>query len=158
MNQTAHHTLSGQFFQMGARFAQTHTAQDDFSDGKFSPDEMIEGDAARDHVAAGKTGSHVEVVFSFQRFDRFDLDQSHVASCAGIVRISSELAEVAVTFQAAASNGSHLIHRLHRGRACRRQRCSSGCDTPRNGRHPRPDTRRGSIHRSCADCSRMCRA
>jgi len=65
MNQTAHHTLSGQFFQNGRKVAQTHTAQDDFSDGKFSPDEMIEGDAARDHVAAGKTRSHVEVVFSF---------------------------------------------------------------------------------------------
>src|SRR2546426_2807113 len=85
MNQTAHHTLPGQFFQMGARFAQTHTAQDDFSDGKFSPDEMIEGDAARDHVAADNNRYHYWDGMSALRIPSLVLCLKHViarARCA----------------------------------------------------------------------------
>lgn len=54
MNQTAHHTLSGQFFQMGAWLAQARASQCSLADCEFPLDQMIQRDTARDDIAAGK--------------------------------------------------------------------------------------------------------
>jgi hypothetical protein len=120
MNQTAHHTLSGQFLQMRAWLAQARAPQDDLADAEFSFDEMIQRDAARDDIAARMTWSHVDVVIPFERLDGFDFDQRHVATRTRIIGISSQFVEIAISFEPAPSDGFHLIHRLHRCRARRR--------------------------------------
>jgi hypothetical protein len=120
MNQTTHHTLSGQFFQMRAWLTQARAPQNDLADLEFSLDKMIQSDTARDDIAAGKAGSQVDVVIPSERFDGFDLDQRHMPTRTWMVGISSQLVEIAISFEAAPSDSSYLTHRLHRGRARRR--------------------------------------
>ena len=104
MDQSAHGSFDRQFFQMRAWIAQSCPAQDHLADGELSIDEMIERDASSDEVASGLRCIDVDLIFSSQCLDGFDLDQSHFAARARSLAVAAGLAKVTISFESFTGN------------------------------------------------------
>src|SRR5438477_6520359 len=98
---------------MIAGLAQTNAVNLDVANLKVPSHEMIKRYPACNHVASGLTRRQLEVIFPFERFNRFGLDQRKLAIRQRF-RESSQTQSIAVTFQARTGDGASLVYRLSR--------------------------------------------
>jgi hypothetical protein len=75
MSQAFDHLASGEPLEVIARFAQTNATNFHVTDLELVSYKMIERDPACDYIASRIARSQLEVVFTFEGFDRFDLNQ-----------------------------------------------------------------------------------
>ena len=92
----------------------------DLPDGELSIDKMIERDAASDDVASRLRCIDVDLILSFQRLDRFGLDQSHFAARARSLAVAAGLAKVTIPFQPFAGDGLNFCNEDDRSTSGRR--------------------------------------
>ena len=80
MHEAARHARSGERGEVGAGLGQAHAAQAGAADRELPSDEVVQGDAAGEDVAAGVGRPHLEVVVAAQGLDRLGLDQRDLAA------------------------------------------------------------------------------
>ena len=108
----------GQFLEMPARFAETNGTEPHLAHQKLLADQMAQGDASGDKIAAGLSLFDADIVVAGQRLDRFGFDESHLA--VGLSRLAEGplMGELAVALESAARDGQRLGYGPRLGRFC----------------------------------------
>ena len=103
MAQALDKLLAGQALEMFAGLAEANTTDADVADCELAADQMIEGDAAGDDVAAGVAGSEVDAVVAVEGFEGFSLDESEFEVGLGLEECAL-LEGIAVAIESDAGN------------------------------------------------------
>src|SRR5215212_2631205 len=99
MHEAAQHARLGHLLQVVAGLAELDADAVGLADGEAPPDQRIEVDSAREHVAARLGTAQLDAVLLVQALERFGLDERDVAALALLAR---GVGEVAVAQQALA--------------------------------------------------------
>ena len=113
MDERLHNGLSHEPFEVGARLAQPHADALDVADPELPSDEVVERNAARRQVAAGRAGREGHSVCSEVGED-FGLDQRYVAAIAAGRRVVPGAGRISIAGQPAPRrrvDGRKLLHR-----------------------------------------------
>ena len=113
MSESFDDLASGEPLQMIAGLAQANAVNLDIAYLKVPSHEMIKRYPACNHVASRLTRRKLEVIFPFESFNRFRLDQRKLAIRQRF-RESSQTQSIAVAFEARTGDGESLVHRLSR--------------------------------------------
>src|SRR2546422_1367458 len=94
---------------MGARLAQSDTAEPDATHEELLADEMVQGYSLRDDVPTRIARGDCEVVIARHRRDRLGFDQRDFPGGSGPVRVRAGCFEVAVPFEAFPWDCTHTL-------------------------------------------------
>src|SRR5438034_5560989 len=99
---------------MGARLAQSDTAEPDATHEELLADEMVQGYSLRDDVPTRIARGDCEVVIARHRRDRLGFDQRDLPRGSGPVRVRAGRFEVSVAFEALPRDRPHALGGPHR--------------------------------------------
>jgi hypothetical protein len=113
VDETGTHRLAGGLLHVTTRFAELQAEKDHSADPELPVDQVVQGDAARRHVAASRPGFEGDPVVAKKRLERFVLDESDLPIRAVLRRISAALRPVPVPLEAPAGDRAHGVDRIH---------------------------------------------
>src|SRR5262245_59301150 len=97
-----------------AGLAEPKSLEQGVADLERLPDQMIESDTSRDHIAPGLGRTELDFIVPVHGLDRLGLDQRDLAIRATFARGKAIMLELPIAFQAASSHRNHLIHSAQR--------------------------------------------
>lgn len=98
--------LTGHFGEVAARFAEANAAQTRLPDGELLANQMIEGNASGDNVAACFRRGDCEPVIALEGFESFDFNERHIATRTGFTGEGTGFFMIPVALKSATGYGT----------------------------------------------------